>query len=368
VRVIFDAVRYDGGTAAREQVSVTVTPSALRIERADGAEWWPYAELRQTQGDQAGEPLRFEFGSGEDPPAIVAADHELLDAIHSLATADLAGRFRRPRNTLRTVLLAAAGAIAVGASLYLWIIPALAAALASRVPLEWEQRLGRQVSAALTAAVPRCDDAAATAAVTAIVSRLHAAAPASRYSYDVTIVRSEVVNAFAAPGGFLVVHSGLLRRTSRPEELAGVLAHEIQHVELRHGTRSVIRSVPTRLALAAIAGDATALAGILDAAASLGTLRYQRSDETEADAAGLALLRAAGVDQSGLADFFRMLEREAGDVPASLAYLSTHPRTAARLARLESMAAAAPAPHEPLLPGTDWRAVAVRCSADSQPK
>jgi predicted Zn-dependent protease len=170
------------------------------------------------------------------------------------------------------------------------------------------------------------------------------------------------VNAFAVPGGRMVIYRGLLARTGRAEELAGVLAHEMQHVLLRHGTRAALREIPIRVFVSMVAGD---LVGAREAARALGTLgvlRYGRRDELEADREGLRLLQAAAVDPGGMVAFFDTLAAAGPDLPRGFAYMSTHPPTAARRAGLAALATATPAAWTPLDVG-DWTALRDRCRA-----
>ena len=203
------------------------------------------------------------------------------------------------------------------------------------------------------------------AAVDSIVNRLAERAP-EMYDWDVRVIDADMINAFATPGGFIVIHSGLLERTERPEELAGVLAHEMQHVLNHHGIKALVRQLPFRLLLGAVMGDASVFTGAVEAIGVVGLLRYQRRDEEEADRKGLAILQAASVDPEGMPDFFEILQREALDVSGVLTYLSTHPNTGWRIAVLDSLIAAGPAtPIEPLLPGIEWETTRAACFASS---
>src|SRR5688572_15777239 len=124
------------------------------------------------------------------------------------------------------------------------------------------------------------------------------------------------------PGGVVVVHTGLIAATRRPEELAGVLAHEVQHVELRHSLRGLIKDLGLRGLWSYATGD---LGGTVagQAALELTSLRFSRDDEREADGHGLDAMIAAGIDPAGMPDFFRVMAEKSGDAPA--AFLSTHP-------------------------------------------
>jgi predicted Zn-dependent protease len=159
----------------------------------------------------------------------------------------------------------------------------------------------------------------------------------------------------------VVIFHGLLERTRTPEELAGVMAHELQHVLLRHTTRAVIQDVGTGLLLMALTGDMTGpLAYGLETARALGELRYSRRAEAEADREGMKMLLAARVDPAGMIAFFETIRKEEGTQPEALKYLSSHPMPAERIARLKALTATA-GPAEPVLPGEDWPALTKRC-------
>jgi predicted Zn-dependent protease len=154
----------------------------------------------------------------------------------------------------------------------------------------------------------------------------------SRYRYQVHITQDDTLNAFAMPGGIVVIHTGLIAATKRPEELAGVLAHEIQHVEQRHSIRGRIKELGLRGLWSAVTGDIGAtLAG--QAALEMTSLKFSRDDETEADYKGFDALVAAGIDPAGMPAFFKTMSDKSADAPA--AFLSTHPLSAVREKNLQ---------------------------------
>jgi predicted Zn-dependent protease len=169
------------------------------------------------------------------------------------------------------------------------------------------------------------------------------------------------VNALAAPGGAIVLYRGLLERTASAEELAGVLAHEVQHILHRHGTRMVVQRASTGLLMTAVAGDVSGLMAFgLETARTLGDLRHSRQNEEEADLDGLRMLLAAQIDPRGMLEFFRKIAgREGAALPR---YLSSHPPSADRVERLEMLAATA-APSAPLLADHDWSDVRKMCGS-----
>jgi predicted Zn-dependent protease len=148
-------------------------------------------------------------------------------------------------------------------------------------------------------------------------------------------VDSQEVNAFALPGGFVTVNMGLLRAAESGEEIAAVIAHEIQHVERRHGTRRILRELGGTMVLWAVFGgtDIQAPAFLLGQAIGM---KYDRDQETESDTLGLELLKKADVDPRGMASFFERLAAESPLNPPEL--LSTHPDPGNRAERARQAA------------------------------
>ncbi|HET7876346.1 MAG TPA: M48 family metallopeptidase [Methylomirabilota bacterium] len=354
----------DGQTAIRHPATVRLMRQGLEVTTAGGwTRLWPYSEIRQTQGFYEGEQVRLERG-GAITEALLISDVDFLLSLHEAAPG-LSAAFHNPARRSRRAqltVLAAVAVVAITAALYFLGIPALARFAANHVPVSWEQSLGQSIVQQLAPPARRCDDPRLRQAVEGIVSRLTAAAPGSPYAFRVHVVNERAVNAFAAPGGYVVVFRGLLERTQTPEELAGVLAHELQHVIQRHATRAIIQHASTGLLVAALTGDVTGpLAYGLEAARVLGQLRYSREAEAEADREGLRLLLAARIDPAGMIMFFDAMKKEEGKLPEALKYLSTHPASADRVAGLRGLAAASPAPPEKLLPDTDWAEVRRLC-------
>jgi beta-barrel assembly-enhancing protease len=362
---VWDASYLDGRTAARQKARVHLLPTGLEIVIEGGARlWWPYGEVRQTQGAYAGEPVRLERG-GELPEALLVPDIGILTVLHRVAPT-AARRFHDParrRFRVPLVLAAGLGAAAIAAALYLWVIPFAADVVASRVPVAWEEQLGRAVMAQFAPAESRCTDPEGTRQLDAMVARLTATVPDSPYTIRVSVVDRKPVNAFAAPGGYVVLLRGLVERAQSPEEVAGVLAHEIQHVMRRHATRSLVRQASTGLLLAAMTGDASGVVVFgLEGARLLGTLRYSRQAEEEADLEGLRMLEAAGIDAAGMVTFFESLRRVEPQFAKNLGYLSTHPSTTDRLARLRATMKT-PATPTPLLSPEGWAQLRAICPA-----
>ena len=194
---------------------------------------------------------------------------------------------------------------------------------ARRVPLAQEVKLGDASFAAMKPRLEFLDESPAAGTVREIGARL---TQGSAYTYRFHLVRDDSINAFALPGGIVVIHSGLLGATKTPEELAGVLAHEVQHVEQRHSLKGLIKDSGLAALWALATGDLSgAMAG--NAARQVISLGFSREAERQADSAGFDALVRAGIDPGGLPDFFATLGKATGSPPE---LLSTHPASDAR--------------------------------------
>jgi predicted Zn-dependent protease len=268
---------------------------------------------------------------------------------------------RLRRRTLTSLLLPALAVIAVIATLWIWGLPKLAARLATRVPVEWEEALGSRAVESITSVYPVCAEPARVAAMDKMLTALTADGRGGRYTYRVQIVDAPAVNALAAPGGYIGVFQGLLAKAASAEEVAGVLAHEIEHVVQQHAVTGILRDMPMQLALASAVGSSPLGGSVAQVAYQLGSTSYQRSDERAADAGAIRILGAARISADGMLDFFRRDAGESGAESGLLNYMSSHPNSAERLAALEEAAAALPPARGPVLSAEEWAALRASC-------
>jgi len=345
----WDAFYLDGRTPIRRPARVIIGQEGLEVTLAEGSTSfrWPLREVRQTQGFYPGEQVRLERGAlGE----VLLVDVAFLTALRGAAP-QAAGAFHNParrRWHASLALGAALAAVVVSLVLYFWGIPALAGIVANRVPVSWEVALG--------------ESAIRQRHIDDIVATLLHPLPDPRYPFRVTVVDHPMVNAFATPGGFIVVFRGLLDRTENAEELAGILAHEIQHVLHRHATRAILRNASTGILIAALVGDVSGVVAFgVESARTLGDLHHSREAEHEADHDGMLMLNAARVDPQGMLAFFQAMKKIEGTNPRAVRYLSTHPAASDRLEALSALAAQAPKPSVKLLPDYDWTDIRKMC-------
>ena len=354
----WEGLYYDGQTAARESVTLTLEGTRLRIRRSDGSTLlWPLSLIRQTQGSLSTEQIRIEFGD-EPTQALLVNDPRFAEEIR--AASPVAKRtFRRQWKTYQ-VLSWTATALVVVAALYIWGGPAAATWVTNRLPPSWDISMGESFAKHLSRTDRMCADADSVPELASVVDRLISAGGHTPYRFHVYVLSDTVVNAFAVPGGFLFLNAGLIDAARTPEELAGVLAHEIQHVTLRHSTRAILRELPLRVALASVSGPGGIESGA-STMVSIGALSYRRADEAEADREGMRLLHAANVDASGMISFMRTLDEKHGDAPEFARYLSSHPRTVDRIAELEAMSTRTNSQPRPLLDADGWERLRAIC-------
>lgn len=225
-------------------------------------------------------------------------------------------------------------------------------AVVARISAEHEINLGEQLWQIQSAQLKLIEGTAANRFLEEIGPRVAQARP-TPYRYRFSLVDDPSVNAFAMPAGFIVVHRGLIEKAASAEEVAGVLAHEIEHVEQRHALRAIAQELGFTALWILVTGDVGGgIAG--EWLKGLAGMQFSRSQEASADAGGYQRLLAAKVDPRGMASFFEALAKQQGDLPGGLSLLSTHPASAERAAAIKAQLQTAPI--YPPLP-YDWAAI-----------
>jgi Zn-dependent protease with chaperone function len=329
-------VRLFGGTVppTGEDARLSVQATQIEVRSARATVRVPLAQLhaREVISAQRGLELSWESRGGHCAVQLFGEQslrrlraHPALRDLPQLANVRRAARRGRVARTVGWSLLALLLLVPVLLLLaFLWQADRIAGALAARIPVVHEQELGRKLFSRMGGQLTLEPDGAAAQAVRDLGARL---TRGSRFAYEFHVARDESINAFALPGGIIVVHTGLIEAARRPEELAGVLAHEVQHVEQRHSLEALVKNLGLRGLWAALTGDlGGSLAG--QAVVELGSLRFSRDAEREADALGFDTLLRHDIDPRGMVEFFGTMQAAAGASPP--AWLSTHPASDAR--------------------------------------
>lgn len=222
------------------------------------------------------------------------------------------------------------------------------------VPVSADKKLGAIAFENMDHEGRELKDPVLLGAARSIVARLANAQTQSDFTYNVHVLDADTVNAFALPGGEIVVYTGLMRAADTPEQLAGVLAHEMAHVDRRHGMRRIAQSIGVIGAVQLVFGDVSGISAVAIEVLRASTINaYSRDQEREADSDGVATLARAGIDPNALADFFELLKKREASLPSALSWLGTHPDLAQRIDTVHKLAKQQPRKsREPLQ--LDW--------------
>jgi predicted Zn-dependent protease len=212
--------------------------------------------------------------------------------------------------------------------------------LVAKIPVEWENHVGNTLMAELEKKETLVTNAQLQARLDQAVAPLVASLPPGRVTFKFHILSDPFPNAFALPGGHVMVNTGLLELATRPEEIAGVVAHELAHVTQMHGFRKIISSAGPYLVAKLFLGNRGGLLGVLgDSSQLLVRQTFSQEYELEADAFGWQYLVAAHIDPRGLTDMLRKLklvEDSRKSRGLENRAFSSHPPTEKRIRRLEA--------------------------------
>ena len=305
-------------------------PGVVELDRVD----WRDVHLRRAGFDEKQAHLTWTDSAGTWTAVVEGAD--LIQELRSISALEdqwrsLSTRRGRRRAWAWMVLGILLAIPFVLLALYAWQAERIAAWIANRVPAAQERQLGKAIFTQLSAQLQLKEPAIPMQALTEIGGRL---TRGSTYRYRWYIADDPEVNAFAVPGGIVVVYTGLLNSAGSAEEVAGVLAHEIEHVERKHSLKNMIYSLGLHATLSLAFGNIDQHWGTR-LAEQLGQLRFSREQESEADSSGLRRLRQAHIDPKGMQTFFERLSKEHPDTAPVL--LATHPHTADRLANIKQL-------------------------------
>ncbi|AJE45347.1 M48 family metallopeptidase [Celeribacter indicus] len=360
----------DGRTAERHTVYVQFDTAEDRLSlrcRGDGPEGnprnWPLPHLRRVEGQSRLERRRQRFGVLTNvltPEArLYVEDPALLSRIEAAAP-DL-GR-RAPVSGRGRLAALMAGAVASVGLIVLVLIPAIAGQLAALLPVEGERALGDRTYDQIRAAfsedvlpIRECTAPPGLAALDRMERKLIAASTLSPDAVTLTVLDLDMVNAFALPGGRIVVMRGLIDAAEAPEEVAAVIAHEMGHVAHRDPTRHALRAVGTFGVLSLVFGDFAGGTLVLMTANQLVNARYSQEAESAADAYAHEILPRAEISPGALAPLFERLQAEQGEAGSLSSHLASHPQLGDRVARARAAAEGYTGPGVPVLVPADWQ-------------
>ena len=340
-------------------------------ELANGAIDWPLVDLRklldQARTDQIVLTQRADVAADSaliEHARLTVDDPDLIARIETLCP-DLMKR-DMPDGSMRKILTRIGMAVGAVVLMIFVILPAMSNTLAYVIPIKREVAYGKVVVRQMerffggsSAGDLVCSSPDGDAALAKMIARLTNTTPTD-YELNVAVMRHEMVNAFAAPGGQVVLVEGLIKQAKSPDEVAAVLGHEIGHVEARDATRGALRAAGSAGLLSMVFGDfAGGTAAVVIAEYTLNA-SYTREAEAEADTYARSMLNAANVSTAGMSDFFGSLGDLESTMPDLPIYLSSHPDTDDRAQRAAEFAQTQGVT-TPILDKVEWAALQAIC-------
>lgn len=362
---LYPARYSDGRTAAMRLVRAALDDSRLSVVDESGGllDAWPLAEIRAVGLADSDGTLRLSRAGGDARLTVTNADFSAQ--LRSLCP-DLHRPVSPPHVRWRRIALWTGGTVASLAVFFFVIVPIFAREVVRLTPPAVEARAGAWMSDHVINLMADTEAKRQGKAVCqrpdgqAVLERLvftlttHATLPAPAV---VQVVNSPIINAFALPGGRVLIFRGLLEAAVHPNEVAGVLAHELGHAELRHPLQIAIEQSSGAFVIGLLFGDAVGFSIMGMTVSALLRGYYSRSMETEADDRGLALMRAADFAVEPLAHFFTRLAQREKTLPGLFSVLSTHPDSGDRAARIRAM----PREGSRAMSNGDWQALSGIC-------
>ncbi|MBN2526697.1 MAG: M48 family metallopeptidase [Deltaproteobacteria bacterium] len=352
------------------QIEVTSGGLTLLLEGAQvGRLMWSAVKVSVTGTDDR--YLKFESTVQGEALYILTGNKSIIATIRTtgapmqlLSQLDSVGAYRKRRAFGRHAFLwGFLGFIAlILLGMFLGIKPA-AGAVTQHIPTEWETQLGRGEAENILKSNKTCTNPELNAAVSEIGRRLVMGMGKTPYQWQIKVIDVPDVNAFALPGGYVFINRGLIEAADTPDEVAGVLAHEFQHVLARHGMKNVVANIGLRLVVMALIGDMEAVQGFLvDNMAQLAAMQFSRTQESEADMGAVDLAYNAHINPEGFLQFMKKLEEKESAVGAALTIVSTHPGSKERMDDIADKIAQKGAPKIDAFK-SDWAAIKTKCDA-----
>jgi Zn-dependent protease with chaperone function len=351
-----DTVIYFDGMSNRRHAATLTFADALEIS-VDGETRarWPYADIRRA--DSAPGTLRL---SCQGAPAL--ARLEIRDSALAAELTSRAADLDEHHLGRRGVAKIVGWSLAAAASIILVVVygvPLAADRLAPLVPESFERRFGdvAEAQVKIVFGEKTCNsNPAGQAAFDKLVTSLRNAAGLDT-SVQSSVVSSDIPNALALPGGKIFVFDSLIAKAKNPDEIAGVIAHELGHLKHRDNMRGLIYNGGTSFLIGLLFGDITGSSALIFASQTLVTSSYSREAETAADTFSIEIMQKLGRPPKAMGELMlRVTGKEGGK---GLTIISTHPLTEDRLARMSKEDQTPKGP--PLLTDAEWQALKGIC-------
>lgn len=344
---------FDGQSGKPFNVRITLAPSFLTIKNQELEANWFFADIRVMEPCRDGLPAKLSAKTHAEA-RLVIEDEALFKQIQARLPKKATGLFWVSASK-KSLAMWSVVTLAFLAGLYV-TLPALFFTLGGYIPLSWEMKLAHMTEESMLEDEDICISPEGKKVLAVLSERLMP--KKNRYeSINVYVINnSKITNAFALPGGTVVLHRTIIDKAENAEDVAGVLAHEMGHLAHAHPIRSLTQQIGSRAILAMMFGGGD----VVELSSSVLSFSYSRDIEREADYMAVDLLKKTDISAQGLVRFFSKLSEEGEeDVFADyMAYLSTHPSSKERI---ENITALADYEGKKVMSKKDWRALRGIC-------
>ncbi len=336
----YDAVLIDSDLPhGRESGQLTVYEDRLEFY-SEGRKFQVPLHLLSITAGGAGNRLLFFSHQKDHAISVYTSDRKILKEPFLVGQSHLHPQLKSSRKILRKIKFATLYTllffVLLIGGLYL-SKDYLVRKIAEQVPVSWEQKAGDQLFTVIKGQYSLIENDSLKQVFLEVADPLLKQVRKKGVKVDLYFVNDPSINAFALPGGKVVIQSGLLDHAESWEEVMGVMSHELAHVTERHHMRGIINNLGLYGILSAFFGDMSAIAGtVASMGGDLASLSNSRAFETEADETGWDYLIAAKINPKGMISFFETLDREHKGLKmeGNLSFLSTHPDTKERIEHL----------------------------------
>ncbi len=318
-----------------EPVNITVTATGIAYKTSNHAQWIAIP-ITQIVGMHTFNKSNVVINFGDYPyQSLTCRDEQFLNElkVQCYDYPIVANLFKNSKSTFIKLMLVI-GAIFIGLALltYFFLLPWMVNKAVENFPQDYEKKFGKVMFDQVKAAEKW--DANQTKLLNDFFDSLHFK---SNYNIEILYVKKEEVNAYAMPGGYMVVYDGILKKMKSEEELAGLLAHEFSHIKLKHTLKSTFNSLGFATMLQIVFGgfDESIIGLLGNQTEQLRQLHYSRTLETEADENGFKLMKEQQLNPNGMINLFERLKAESTDIIPSI--LSTHPLPEERITYIQTL-------------------------------
>jgi predicted Zn-dependent protease len=327
------AIYYDGKTSQPYDAKIGIVGNILTINYENGQVVWLISEIDYSSFTGKGKTM-LKYGEFPHQYLEFPIDSTLFSVLENQLPKRREG-FWAFANELASagfqgVVISIAIFLVITASFYFFLLPKIAEYIALKIPIETEVELGKQFYESFVGEMQV--DEERTKQLQHFAKKIDFQ---TKYPLKFTVVKDEQVNAFALPGGNVVVFDAILAKIKTPEELAALLSHEVTHVKERHSLKGLARSLAGSVIVSVVVGDMNAIGSILVSQASnIYELGFTRDMEKEADLEGLKIMYHNKLDPKGMVHLMERLNEEEKKygVDKMPAYLNSHPMTKERIA------------------------------------